>query len=126
MRTPVADATWLDAEPARNRIIHMVNWNKRNPGQRPPVGYKFAPSPSQLLLADPRSRMAKRALFAKHHVWVTGYRDGELWAAGEFTNLSKQRPAAWPTWSRGTTGSSTARTRRSLEAAAAAGGGAAP
>jgi primary-amine oxidase len=34
--------------------------------------------------------MAKRAQFAQHHVWVTKYKDGELWAGGEFTNQSQK------------------------------------
>ncbi|KAG4217813.1 hypothetical protein PC116_g33707 [Phytophthora cactorum] len=38
------------------------------------------------MLADDKSVQAARAPFAKHHLWFTGYRDGELWAAGEFTN----------------------------------------
>ena len=40
------------------------------------------------LLTD--SIMARRAQFAQHHVWVTKYKDGELWAGGEFTNQSQK------------------------------------
>jgi primary-amine oxidase len=40
------------------------------------------------LLTD--SIVAKRAQFAQHHVWVTKYKDGELWAGGEFTNQSQK------------------------------------
>jgi Cu2+-containing amine oxidase len=36
------------------------------------------------------SIIAKRAQFAQHHVWVTKYKDGELWAGGEFTNQSQK------------------------------------
>ncbi|EON98289.1 putative copper amine oxidase protein [Phaeoacremonium minimum UCRPA7] len=89
VRTPVEKAGWFDAEPKLNRKITMVNWNKTNKHSGRYIGYKFMPEPTQLILADPRSRVAKRALFAQHHVWVTGHRDDELWAAGEFTNLSK-------------------------------------
>lgn len=42
------------------------------------------------MLAHPDSIMAKRAQFAQHHVWVTKYKDGELWAGGEFTNQSQK------------------------------------
>uniref|UniRef100_A0A8H7TRX9 Amine oxidase n=1 Tax=Bionectria ochroleuca TaxID=29856 RepID=A0A8H7TRX9_BIOOC len=42
------------------------------------------------MLADEESILAKRAPFAKHDFWVTGYRDGEFWAAGEFTNQSRE------------------------------------
>jgi primary-amine oxidase len=68
----------------------MTNPSKRNPVSGKPVSYKFIPSASQLLLAHPDSIMAKRAQFAQHHVWVTKYKAGELWAAGEFTNQSKK------------------------------------
>lgn len=34
--------------------------------------------------------MSKRAEFAKHHVWVTKYKDGEYYAGGEFTNQSQK------------------------------------
>jgi len=33
--------------------------------------------------------MARRARFAQHHIWVTKYKDGELWAGGEYTNQSQ-------------------------------------
>jgi len=68
----------------------MINPSKKNPISGRPVSYKFTPSPSQLLLANPHSILAKRAQFAQHHVWVTKYKDGELWAGGEFTNQSKR------------------------------------
>ena len=48
------------------------------------------PLASQLILADPRSTVARRAQFARHHVWVTSYKDGELFAGGEFTNQSRE------------------------------------
>jgi len=41
------------------------------------------------MLADKNSIVAKRAQFAQHHVWVTSYKDGELWAGGEYTNQSQ-------------------------------------
>jgi len=42
------------------------------------------------MLAHPDSIMAKRAQFAQHHVWITKYKDRELWAGGEFTNMSQK------------------------------------
>lgn len=68
----------------------MTNPSKLNPISGKPVAYKFIPTPSQLMLAHPDSIMAKRAEFAQHHVWITKYRDGELWAGGEFTNQSQK------------------------------------
>lgn len=44
--------------------------------------------PSQLLLVSEKSVVRKRARFAEHHIWVTKYKDGELWAGGKWTNQS--------------------------------------
>lgn len=80
---------WLDAAPLQNRVIKMVNRTKTNKISGKPVGYKFTPSATQLLLADPDSIQSTRALFAQHHVWVTKQRDGELYAAGRYTLQSQ-------------------------------------
>ena len=73
-----------------NLTVKITNPSKLNPVSGKPVAYKFIPSASQLMLAHPDSIMAKRAQFAQHHVWVTKYKDGELWAGGEFTNQSQK------------------------------------
>ncbi|KAL7621010.1 hypothetical protein AAE478_008322 [Parahypoxylon ruwenzoriense] len=85
-RQRVARAGFADAEPRLNRVLRLEHADKKNPISGKNVGYKLVPSPTQLLLADERSVQAARAPFARHHLWFTGYRDGELWAAGEFTN----------------------------------------
>jgi primary-amine oxidase len=82
---PITTSTALDASPFTNLTIKMANPNITNPISSKPVSYKFIPSPTQLILADPASTVAKRAAFAHHHVWVTAYRDRELYAGGEFT-----------------------------------------
>ncbi|KAA8651109.1 hypothetical protein EYZ11_005314 [Aspergillus tanneri] len=83
-------AGWLDAAPELNRTIKMVNPHRINPISGKPVAYKFIPLATQLLLADPNSIQAKRAQFAQHHVWVTKYRDWELYAGGRYTLQSQQ------------------------------------
>ncbi|EXJ93301.1 primary-amine oxidase [Capronia coronata CBS 617.96] len=88
VRKPVTKSSAIHASPFTNLTVKMANPNKINPISQRPVAYKFIPSPSQLMLADPESIVAKRAAFAHHHVWVTKYRDEELFAAGEFTNQS--------------------------------------
>ncbi|KAI1140636.1 copper amine oxidase 1 [Hypoxylon sp. FL0543] len=88
-RRRVERAGFEDAEPRLNRVVRLENATKKNAVSGKNVGYKLVPSATQLLLADDRSVQAARAPFAKHHLWFTGYRDGELWAAGEFTNQSK-------------------------------------
>lgn len=89
-RTRIERATYADAEPRYNRTVRMEHVDKTNPISGKNVGYKFVPTATQLLLADDNSVQAARAPYAKHHIWVTGHRDGELWAAGEFTNQSKK------------------------------------
>jgi primary-amine oxidase len=90
VQTPITKSSFLDASPFTNRTIKITNPSKINRISQKPVAYKFIPTPSQLLLAHPSSIVAQRAQFAQHHVWVTKYRDHELWAGGEFTNQSKR------------------------------------
>ncbi|KAN0071824.1 Copper amine oxidase, enzyme domain containing protein [Elaphomyces granulatus] len=89
-KTPVERSSFFDANPTLNRVVRMVNTHKINPISGNPVGYKFTPLATQLLLADPDSTQARRAQFAQHHVWVTKYRDGELYAGGRYTLQSRK------------------------------------
>lgn len=84
-QTQISTSVGLDAAPHNNRVFKIQNLNKKNPISGKPVGYKLTPPPTQLLLADPNSIQAKRALFAKHHLWVTKYKDDELYAGGRYT-----------------------------------------
>lgn len=87
--TPIKTSTALDANPFTNRVIKLQNKKVINPISQRAVGYKLIPPPTQLILADPRSIQARRAQFAHHHVWVTKYKDHELFAGGQWTNQSK-------------------------------------
>lgn len=87
-RSVVERATWIDSEVRLNRTIKLENPAKKNPISGKSVGYKLISPATQMLLADKESRIAQRARFAEHNYWITGHRDGELWAAGEFTNQS--------------------------------------
>ncbi|KAG4035140.1 hypothetical protein MFRU_002g04840 [Monilinia fructicola] len=86
----VEKASWLDAAPQNNLVVKMVNPGKKNKISGKNVGYKFAPAATQMLLAQDESIQAQRARFAQHHVWVTKYRDGELYAGGRYTLQSKK------------------------------------
>ncbi|KAF4440936.1 Copper amine oxidase 1 [Fusarium austroafricanum] len=88
-QTQITTSQGLDAAPFNNRVFKVQNLNKPNPITGKPVGYKITPPPTQLLLADPNSVQAKRALFTKHHFWVTKYKDHELYAGGRYTLQSK-------------------------------------
>ncbi|EHR50654.1 Cu2+-containing amine oxidase [Saccharomonospora marina XMU15] len=74
-----------DADPARNRVWHIVNPDRRNRLGRP-VSYALIPEGLPTLLADPRSSIARRAAFATKHLWVTRYHPAERYSAGDFVN----------------------------------------
>lgn len=74
----------------RHRVFKIRNDNIINPITYHPIAYKLQTSPAQMMLASKNSFGLKRAVFATKPIWVTRYRDGELFAAGEFTNQSKQ------------------------------------
>ncbi|PHH84444.1 hypothetical protein CDD83_1934 [Cordyceps sp. RAO-2017] len=88
-RETVERATWVDAAPRLNRVLRMENAHRLNEVSGKNVGYKLVAPPTQLMLAADDSVLARRAPFARHDAWVTGFRDGEFWAAGEFTNQSR-------------------------------------
>ncbi|KAF6840314.1 copper amine oxidase [Colletotrichum plurivorum] len=88
-QTPVSTSAGFDAAPMNNRVFKIQNLAKPNPITGKPVGYKITPPATQLLLADPNSTQSKRALFARHHLWVTKYKDHELYAGGRYTLQSK-------------------------------------
>ncbi|PQE33946.1 Copper amine oxidase 1 protein [Rutstroemia sp. NJR-2017a WRK4] len=90
VQTPITKSQWIDAAPQHNRVIKMVNPNKKNTISGKNVGYKFTPAPTQMLLAQKESIQAQRATFAQHHVWITKYRDGELYAGGRYTLQSRK------------------------------------
>lgn len=72
----------------RARMFKIRNDSVINPLSRAPVAYKIQTIASPKMLMSPSSFNPRRAQFSRHPVWVTRYRDGELYAAGEFTNQS--------------------------------------
>ncbi|PHH79833.1 hypothetical protein CDD80_3694 [Ophiocordyceps camponoti-rufipedis] len=88
-REAVERARWVDKEPRLNRTLRLESTVKNNPISGKPVGYRLVAPATQLLLAAEGSVQAQRAPFARHDAWVTGFRDGEFWPAGEFTNQSQ-------------------------------------
>lgn len=89
-RTPITVSGGVDAAPERNRVFKIQNSSVINPISKRPVAYRIVPPPTQLLLADPDSMQSRRAEFAKHHLWVTKHRDGELYAGGRYTLQSSR------------------------------------
>lgn len=87
--TPITVSGGYDVEPRLNRTFKIQNMQKRNPINGKPVGYKIHIPPMQPILSDTESFNHKRAEFSDHNLYVTSYRDGELYAGGKYTNQSR-------------------------------------
>ena len=87
--TTVAESSGLDLDYDVNRVFKIQNAAVRNPINDRPVAYKIHAPPFQKLVADKDSFHFKRAEFADHNIYVTRYRDNELYAAGRYTNQSR-------------------------------------
>jgi primary-amine oxidase len=72
-------------DPATARTWKVINPNVPDRFGEP-VGYKLVPFVGPTLLAAPESDLAKRAEFARHHLWVTRYDPKEMHAAGDYPN----------------------------------------
>lgn len=73
---------------SKNRVFKIINSNKINPTTLQPVGFKLVPIASQMLLADENSWHARRSNYCTDPIWVTKYKDDELYPAGKFTSQS--------------------------------------
>jgi primary-amine oxidase len=87
--TIISESSGLDLNPDNNRTFKIQNTSVRNPVNGKPVGYKIHTPPFQKLLADRQSYNFRRAEFADHNIYVTAYRDNELYAGGKYTNQSR-------------------------------------
>ncbi|SPO05410.1 related to peroxisomal amine oxidase (copper-containing) [Cephalotrichum gorgonifer] len=88
-QTVLKSSAGVDLAPQNNRVFKVQNRAKTNPVSGKPIGYKVIIPPTQLLLADAESIQSKRAAFANHHLWVTKYKEDELYAGGRYTLQSK-------------------------------------
>ncbi|KAL6411909.1 primary-amine oxidase [Ilyonectria robusta] len=77
-----------DLDINKSRTYKIINTSSINSVSGKPAAYKLHAHASQMMLMRPTAPGAKRATFGTHAIWVTKYRDGELYAAGEFTNQS--------------------------------------
>lgn len=84
----IAEEGGLDLDFSKNRTFKIINENATNPITGTPVGFKLLPCYSQMLLAHPQSYHAKRSEFGSHAVWVTRYKDDELFPSGRHTMQS--------------------------------------
>lgn len=79
-------AGYSEAQP--NRVHKIFNPSIINKISGRPVAYSISSAQKQMLLAHPQSWHGRRAKFALQPYWVTSYRDGELYAAGDYTYQS--------------------------------------
>lgn len=73
------------SDSAPNRTHKIINSSIINKSSGKPVAYAIHSPTKQMLLAHPNSWHGKRAKYAFHPFWVTAHRDGELYAAGDYT-----------------------------------------
>ncbi|RDW84762.1 amine oxidase-7 [Coleophoma cylindrospora] len=73
---------------APNRTHKIINPSHLNKASGHPVAYAIHSPAKQMLLAHPESWHGKRAKYAFQPYWVTKYKDGELYAAGDYTYQS--------------------------------------
>ncbi|KAI9850394.1 MAG: hypothetical protein M1838_005727 [Thelocarpon superellum] len=79
----------FDADATRGGVFKIQNVAVRNAVNHKPVAYRIQAPAFQRILADPESFHHRRAEFADHSVYVTAYREGELYAGGRYTNQSR-------------------------------------
>ena len=87
--TPITSSGGYDLSPSTGRIFKIISPSSHNPINNHPAAYKLHIPPMQPILAHPSSFHFKRAEFADHSVYVTKYREGELYAGGKYTNQSR-------------------------------------
>ncbi|SPO06756.1 related to copper amine oxidase [Cephalotrichum gorgonifer] len=88
--TPIKKPGGYDLDLSKGRVYKIINPSRINNISGKPAGYKLQASPSQMIMMGKETFNHRRGLFASRPIWVTRYRDDELWAAGEFTNQSRE------------------------------------
>lgn len=87
--TVVKESTGIDLDMSRNRVFRIESGSTINGVNGNPTSYKIQAPDFQKLLSDRESFNFKRAEFADHNLYVTKYRDGELFSGGWYTNQSR-------------------------------------
>ncbi|KLU85592.1 copper amine oxidase 1 [Magnaporthiopsis poae ATCC 64411] len=85
----IATSGGFDLDASRGRVFRIANEAVRNPVNGHAASYKIHVPAMQPLLADADSFHRRRAEFADRSVYVTRYKDGELYAGGLYTNQSR-------------------------------------
>jgi len=67
-----------------SRSWDIINPHRLNPSSGKPVAYKILNNNCPAILAKPGSMVWKRAAFARKSLWVTPYKDYQLFPAGDY------------------------------------------
>ncbi|WVQ83833.1 hypothetical protein IAT38_005977 [Cryptococcus sp. DSM 104549] len=86
--TKITKSSTAATDPWKARVFKIYNPSMINPVSLTPVAYKLVPISSQVLLAAKDSWHHRRADFTDAPIWVTKYKDRELFPAGDYTNQS--------------------------------------
>ena len=87
--TPIRNSGGYDLDVSKNRTFRIESSNSINPVNSRPMAYKIMAPDFQKMLSDKDSFNYRRAEFADHNLYVTKYRDGELFSGGWYTNQSR-------------------------------------
>lgn len=87
--TELTTSGGYDTNTAKNRTFKIQSTTKTNPINNKATGYKISIPPFQKILANTDSLHHRRAEFADNAIYVTKYREGEVFAAGKWTNQSQ-------------------------------------
>jgi primary-amine oxidase len=97
--------TPLATEAVAERQINLATartWAIVNPSAHNALGdhtgYILVPGTNSIPYVAPTSQVRRRAGFIDHHVWVTRYHDGEMYAAGVYPNQSLGGGTGLPSW----------------------------
>jgi primary-amine oxidase len=86
LTTETAAVRDLDMKHSRQWMI--VNANRKNTLGTAP-GYMLMPGSNTIFFPVEGAKIRDKAGFATHHVWVTKYQPGELYAGGDYPNQSQ-------------------------------------
>ncbi|KAK5728135.1 hypothetical protein LTR17_012143 [Elasticomyces elasticus] len=89
-RQVVETSGGYDLDSKKNRVYMIESSSKVNPVNGQKTAYKIHVPAFQPLLAQENSLHYKRADFADHSIYVTRFRENELFAGGQYTNQNKQ------------------------------------
>lgn len=91
-KTPLTKAGGYDYCHDTMRTWSIVNPSKLNKVSGKPVGFSVVCRENPRLMAKPGSLVWKRAGFARHSIWLTKYKDGQLYPAGMYVPQTSGEP----------------------------------